>query len=235
VGIATNPGVALPKYICADICNNLAVIVATISSLFFVFLTLISSYITTFFLSSFQDTTTSYWYFGPTPIDVAQELVRAALGILQDEDEEFSGVLKGSRSNSFPSTSHHVDTSRQQPTNSPGFIKSFVTRFIIGLPLIGASSLVHMLLSLPFLNPLHYLARYRGNRRRNNNSRDIAALIIIFLLFVGAARYVLGACLSSIQIYDNLVTRALYKVYRFTESVTKRLLMRAEDAILEVA
>ncbi len=28
--------------------------------------------------------------------------------------------------------------------------------------------------------------------------------------------------------------RALYKVYKFTERVTKRLLLRAEDAILEV-
>jgi len=28
--------------------------------------------------------------------------------------------------------------------------------------------------------------------------------------------------------------RALYKVFRLTESVTKRLLLRAEDVILEV-
>lgn len=81
--------------------------------------------------------------------------------------------------------------------------------------MVGAGSLVHMLLSAPLLGPLQWLARQRGSRRRRDQSRDIAAIIILALIVAGAAR-------------------ALYKVFRLTESVTKRLLLRAEDVILEV-
>ena len=59
---------------------------------------------------------------------------------------------------------------------------------VLGLPLVGAGSLVHMRLSLPLLGPLHWLARYRGNRTRRGESRDAAAVVVIVLLLVGAAR-----------------------------------------------
>jgi len=81
--------------------------------------------------------------------------------------------------------------------------------------MVGAGSLVYTLLSAPLIGPLQWLARQRGGRSRREQSRDIAALVIVALVVAGA-------------------TRALYQVYRFTESTTKRLLLRAEDAILEV-
>jgi hypothetical protein len=76
------------------------------------------------------------------------------------------------------------------PSPPPGVLKRFIRRFILGLPLVGASSLVQMLLSFGALGPVQWIARYRGSRnRRNSDSRDIAAIIIISLLLVGAVRY----------------------------------------------
>lgn len=102
-----------------------------------------------------------------------------------------------------------------------------------GLPIIGAVSLVQMMLSLPLLGtrkdrhsaclvltwtrgPLQWLARYRGRSRSNNRgTRDAAAAIVMGLLLLGALR-------------------VLWRVYKLTEDVSKRVLARAEDAILEV-
>jgi len=81
--------------------------------------------------------------------------------------------------------------------------------------MVGAGSLVQMLLSAPLIGPLQWIARQRGTRRRRDNGRDLAAAVIIALLVVGALR-------------------ALYQVYRYTENLSKKLLLRAEDAILEV-
>lgn len=68
-------------------------------------------------------------------------------------------------------------------------MKRLLRRFVLGLPVVGAGSLVHMLLSLPLLTPVHWLARFRGGRsRRNSSSRDAAAVVIIILLIVGVAR-----------------------------------------------
>ncbi|KAF9044634.1 hypothetical protein BDZ89DRAFT_1059106 [Hymenopellis radicata] len=193
VGVATNP-----------------VIIAAISTVLFVLLTYTSSFVTTYLMSLFQEPTVYYSYssslFYVSPFEVAHDLVRAALRIIQDEDildVDFSSFRVPGTGDEFP-----------EPA-PPGFLKSIFLRFMLGLPLIGAGSIIHMLISLPFIGPVHWLARYRGNRRRNSNSRDITALIIVMLLAVGAAR-------------------ALYKVYQMTQNVTKRLLLRAEDAILEV-
>jgi len=70
-----------------------------------------------------------------------------------------------------------------------GIVWRFVRRFILGLPVVGAASLIHMLFSLPLLGPLQWIARSRGNRgRRGSGSGDIAAVVIMFLLAVGALR-----------------------------------------------
>lgn len=88
-----------------------------------------------------------------------------------------------------------------------------------------------MLMSLPFLNPIHYLARYRSRRR--DGSRDVASLVIVILLIVGAARFIAFHPFFLSETHRKK-TRALYKVYQITQSTTKRLLIRAEDAVLEV-
>ncbi|KAJ6509460.1 hypothetical protein C8R47DRAFT_1098797 [Mycena vitilis] len=194
VGVATNP-----------------VVVGAITSIFFTILVLLSSFITTFFMSWFEEPTEGYYYryngfyFSVSPFSIAQDLIRAALRILRDisgEDDPIFG---------------HGDSQAGAPTPplERGLLMSFARRFLLGLPIIGAGSLVHMLLSLPLLSPVHFLARYRSSNRRRESSRDIASLIIIGLLLVGAAR-------------------ALLKVYAFTQSLAQRLLHRAEDAILEV-
>jgi len=69
-----------------------------------------------------------------------------------------------------------------------------------------------MLLSVPL--PFHWVRFRTYNRGRD--SRDLVALLIVAVVLMGAAR-------------------ALYKVYQLTEKYTQRLLLRAEDAILEVA
>ncbi|KAF8971408.1 hypothetical protein BDZ97DRAFT_1753228 [Flammula alnicola] len=189
VGLATNP-----------------VIVGGLSGLLFTLIVMMASYVTTFFMAAF-DEPTYYNFFFVSPIEVAQDLVTAAFRILRDgqllEDAATYTTAKGPIKASVP-----------RPP--PGFVKRFIRRFIIGLPLLGAGSIVQMLVSAQALGPVQWIARYRGSRnRRNSSSRDIAALIVISLLLVGAIR-------------------ALYKVYQFTEGLTKRALLRAEDAILEV-
>jgi len=195
VGIAANP-----------------VIVGGLSGLLFTLLVMIASYITTFFMSTFEEPTYYYHSFYTNPLDVAQDLVTAAFRVMKDSGD-LAGIIQDN-------VRQPLTTGRPGapvvPRPRPGIVIRFIQRFIIGLPLVGAGSLVHLLLSVQFLAPVQWLARYRGSRnRRNNGSRDIAALIVIGLIVVGALR-------------------ALYKVYQFTRSITKRVLLRAEDAILEV-
>ncbi|KAI0053329.1 zf-C3HC4-domain-containing protein [Auriscalpium vulgare] len=202
VGIATNP-----------------IIIGLVSSTLFTLLVFASSFLTTRFLSVFEEPSTyyasDYYVFAPfwtNPIDVGRELVRAALRIIQDQ----SGGLFDADA-LLARTASAAAGDAPAPSGPPGLIRRFIQRFVLGLPIVGAGSLVHMLLSMPLLGPVHWIARFRGgrSRRNNNSSRDIAAIVVVVLLLVGAAR-------------------AVYKVYRLTESVSKRVLLRAEDAILEV-
>jgi len=148
-----------------------------------------------------------YWAW-PNPYTVGRDLVRAALRIIQDE---FGGVFDPEAF--LTSTPDNVEAVTER-----GIVWRFVRRFILGLPVVAAASLIQMLFSLPLLGPLQWIARSRGNRgggRRSRGSRDTAAVVIIFLLVIGALR-------------------VIYQVYKFTEAVTKRLLLRAEASILEV-
>lgn len=199
VGLASNP-----------------VLVGGLSGLFFTAIVMLASYITTYFMSAFEESTTSHYawsFFYVSPFEVAQDLVVAALRILKEGgiDSLFDEAIPTGRNNLHTRRPDRLSRS----TSNPGFIKRFVKRFLLGLPLVGAGSLVHMLLSVGYLLPVQWLARYRGNRNRRDNSRDVAALIVVALLAVGAIR-------------------ALLKVYQLTHTMTQRLLLRAEDAILEV-
>jgi hypothetical protein len=148
----------------------------------------------------------SYW---TSPYDVGKDLVRAALRILKEE----SGIIDETLSNKV--TKQATPLGPLTKNTSPGVLKTFFQRLLLGLPIVSAGSLVHMLLSFPLLGPVHWIARYRGNRGRRDNTRDVAAVVIVVLLIVGAAR-------------------ALWAVYELTQRLTKRVLLRAEDAILEV-
>ncbi|KDQ63475.1 hypothetical protein JAAARDRAFT_119066 [Jaapia argillacea MUCL 33604] len=185
-----------------------AVVVGAVSSILFTILVLCSSFITTYFLSALEESSTDgsyyYSYVSFWPYDVVRDLIRAAVRILRDEegilDEAFFS-RSGSRSTTIPNVS-----------SPPGLFRRLIQRFLLGLPVVGAGSIVHLLLSMPF--PLGWIARYRANRSRRG-SRDAATIVVVVLIVVGAAR-------------------ALYKVYDLTQRFTRRLLLRAEDAILEV-
>ncbi|RDB29260.1 E3 ubiquitin-protein ligase MARCH4 [Hypsizygus marmoreus] len=193
------------------------VIVGGLSGLVFTSIVMLASFITTFFMSAFEEPTHAYYfssYFYVSPFSLAQDLITAALRILRDEDAVGlfdDNLLPRMKSQVKAGSGAFIPAEPRQR----GIFVRFIRRFILGLPMVGAGSLVHMLLTAPILGPLQWLARQRGGRRRREQSRDIAAMVILALLIVGAVR-------------------ALYKVYQITESTTKRLLLRAEDAILEV-
>lgn len=172
--------------------GNFVVIVGGLSGLIFTSIVMLASFITTFFFFAFEEPT--YYYYSSflyvSPLDLARDLITATLRILKEGD--IVGTFDGGV-NTMPRTRSAEDSSplvshklRQKPT----LLKNFIRRFILGLPMVGAGSLVHMLLSAPLLGPLQWLARQRGSRRRRDQSRDIAAIIIIILIVVGAARFV---------------------------------------------
>lgn len=189
VGLGTNP-----------------IVVGVLSSFLFTLLVMLSSFFTTYLLSYIEEQPTfGSTYFFISPIDVAQDLIRAAIRILRDQDLLASEDY-------YPQ--FNARTPMQIP-ESPGLFKRFIRRFVLGLPMIGAGSLMHMLFSMPILAPLQWVARWRGNRSRRGNSTDMAATIIAVVIIIGAVR-------------------ALYKVYCLTRKVSERLLLYAENVILEV-
>jgi hypothetical protein len=120
-----------------------------------------------------------YWAW-TNPYSVGRDLVRAALRIIQDE----AGGVFDSEALFTPLTPDNVDNML-----SHGLLWRFMRRFVLGLPVVAAASLVHMLFSLPILGPVQWIARSRGNRgRRSSGSRDTAGVIIIILLGIGALR-----------------------------------------------
>lgn len=154
---------------------------------------MLASFVTTFFVTAFEEPTHSYFssFVYVSPLSVAQDLITAALRILKDGDVVGlfdEGVISKTSRRRGTATADTFIPSEPKPRS---FLMNFIRRFILGLPMVGAGSLVHMLLSAPLLGPLHWLARQRGGgRRRRDQSRDIAAMVIVALLVVGAARFV---------------------------------------------
>lgn len=169
------------------------VIVGGLSGIIFTCIVMLASFITTFFLSVFEEPTYYYSpFFYVSPLDLAHDLITAALRILNEGDiiGAFNEGTNVTPSRWTRSTTDGNPLS-QKPRPTPGLVRNFIRRFVLGLPMVGAGSLVHMLLSAPLLGPLQWLARQRGSRRRRDQSRDIAAMIIIVLIVVGAARFVI--------------------------------------------
>ncbi|KAI0082269.1 zf-C3HC4-domain-containing protein [Panus rudis PR-1116 ss-1] len=171
-------------------------IVGALSAILFTILVLCSSYITTWILAG-DDGYDSYFFI--TPWTAFHNIVRTAAEIFTDSRLDDKLLT--------------YTTPRKIKTKSgpPGFLKRFVRRFLLGLPVVGAGGLMQLLSSIPM--SFHWF-RMRSRSSRGN-SRDFATLVIVALVIVGAAR-------------------ALYKVYNHTERLVKRVLLRAEEAILEV-
>ncbi|KAI0639512.1 zf-C3HC4-domain-containing protein [Trametes polyzona] len=170
------------------------VVVAALTTLLFTALVLLSSFVTTYLIGDSDDDLLIYWY----PVDVFRALVRMTIDFF-DDDLLDNSVLQ--------SRTYRP----RQPRGPPNLLMRLFRRFLLGLPVVGAGSVAHLIWSFP--SPFYWM-RLRP-RRVARQSKDMLVLIILAVVIAGAAR-------------------ALYKVYQFTERMTKRLLLRAEDAILEV-
>jgi hypothetical protein len=152
------------------------VVLGVATAILFTVLVMISSFLTTLLLRPFDPHTPTegysiiwgYGYGGNFAID----FVRAMLNVLNDQEAAVSSA----------------GAADHQP---PSILRRFVVRFLVGLPLVSAASLVQLFYS-PIFAPLQGLARYRG-RRRNRDNNDFVTLFLIGLVLYGAARYALCA------------------------------------------
>lgn len=166
-----------------------------------------------------------YW---TNPLSAFIDIIRAGLRVLQDGSNDYIDI------NELLSRGQSL----RYPQKSPGLIKRFIQRFLLGLPMVGAGSLVHMLFSIGLLGPIQWLARFRGGRnrrdRRNTSAMDTAALLIVTLVVIGTLRWAISKRVLFVSLLMVHSHRAIYKVYQLTERLVKQLLLRAEDSILEV-
>ncbi|KAI0695139.1 zf-C3HC4-domain-containing protein [Cytidiella melzeri] len=101
----------------------------------------------------------------------------------------------------------------RDPQKRPSLLQRFFRRLLLGIPTVGAGSLASMIWNLPF--PITHWIRARL-RRSNRNASDFTTLLFVGIVLIGALK-------------------AMHTVYRLTEQNVKRVLLRAEDAILEVS
>ena len=161
------------------------VVVAVLSTVIFTLIVYVSSFVTTACLGLFQQGVSedsyifSYYFY---PIDTFKDLVSSTLSILNDEFgliEQLEGVHRRSQPRPTPLT-----------TEPDSLVVRLVKKFILGLPLVGIGSLIQMILSMPILGPVHWIARYRSSRGRRGSSRDMTAIIVVGLMLIGAVRFI---------------------------------------------
>jgi hypothetical protein len=177
LGIAKSPSKrSIIEYIVLQCPQSLrAVLLGAATAVMFTCLVMVSSFITTLFFRPFDSDYDSgrssyFFYWSSGPFDFVYDFVRSTLGIIQDQESRLY------RNRSY----------RQY--KPPGFFRRFVNRFLMGLPLVSAGSLLQ-LLSMPLMAPLQLLTRWRGYRR-NRDTADFATIIIVGLIILGAAKYV---------------------------------------------
>ncbi|PVF98302.1 hypothetical protein CPB86DRAFT_705462 [Serendipita vermifera] len=97
------------------------------------------------------------------------------------------------------------------------FWARLLRKFMLGLSLVGILSFLNLLITMSLFGPLQIArARWiRGGRRDGGGVRDIGTIIIIIFVAIG-------------------IVRALYGIYTMTKMLAQFLLLRAENAILEV-
>ncbi|KAI0815068.1 zf-C3HC4-domain-containing protein [Irpex lacteus] len=181
------------------------IVVGSISGVAFTILLFLSSFITTYLISG-PSTPSSSWFF-VSPWDTFREVIRSAVCGLTDIgcDDDFPL--------SFTSSSNRRGPPRfRDPEKPPSLLYRFFRRLLLGIPTVGAGSLFSVLWNLPF--PITHWLRVRL-RRSSRSASDFTTLIFVGLVIIGALK-------------------ALLTVYQLTERTVKRVLLRAEDAILEV-
>lgn len=160
------------------------VVIAAVSTIIFTIIVYLSSFVTSACLSLFEQGVSedSYFSYYFSPIDTFKDLVSSTLSILNDE----FGIIE--LHEGFRNKSQNRPT--PLPTEPDAIIIRLVKKFILGLPLVGIGSLIQMILSMPFLGPVHWIARYRSSRGRRGSSRDMTAIIVIVLMVIGALRFI---------------------------------------------
>lgn len=188
-GLASNPGKFPSNFIISN--TNYVdlgpAVIAVVSTVIFTLIVYISSFVTAACFGLFEQgvseesSTFSYYFY---PIDTFKALVSSTLSILNDE----FGIIEGLR---------HSSQNPPTPlsTKPDTLIIRLVKKFLLGLPLVGIGSLIQMILSMPILGPVHWIARYRSSRGRRASTRDMTAIIIIGLMVIGALRSI-NQCLQ---------------------------------------
>ncbi len=148
-----------------------AVVIAAVSTFLFTILVLLSSFVTTYFVG--DDDSSTYTYSFYYPVEIFRNLVKMTISILVDDRMLDDSILRQKAGNRI-----------RQPHSPPSLLQRLFRRFLLGLPVVGAGSVAHMLMSIPL--PFHWL-RLR-TRRTGRQSKDLMALIILAVVLAGAAR-----------------------------------------------
>lgn len=131
-----------------------------------------------------------------------------------------------------------------QPQSAPSLIYRLAQRFLVGLSFLGIVSFFNLLVSLSFYAPAQVLRRGRrwfGGRRGGDRAGglDMGTALVILFVAIGLGRYAFPlSYLLFVTILTGLSSRcvsAVYKIYLLNRYVARKLLARAEIAILEVA
>ena len=175
-------------------------VVAAISAVIFTLIVYVSSFVTATCLGLFERGVSedsyifsSYFY----PIDTFKDLVSSTLSILNDE----FGIIEH-RDGPLPRSLHRPTPLTTKPDS---LVVRLVKKFLLGLPLVGIGSLIQMILSMPILGPVHWIARYRSSRGRRGSTRDMTAIIVLGLMVIGAVRF----------IYHSLILQSRLNTERF--------------------
>ena len=162
-----------------------SVVIAAVSAVIFALIVYVSSFVTTTCLGLFEQGVSedssifSYYLY---PIDTFRDLVSSTLSILNDEFgiiDQREGPRRGSQHRPIPLA-----------TKPDSFVVRLVKKFLLGLPLVGIGSLIQMILSMPILGPIQWIARYRSSRSRRASTRDLTAIIVVGLMLIGALRFI---------------------------------------------
>jgi hypothetical protein len=161
------------------------VAVAAVSAVIFTLIVYLSSFVTAACLGLFERGASedsyifSYHFY---PIDTFRDLVSSTLSILNDE----FGIIDHREGLPRRSSNRPVPLS-VEPDSLP---VRLVKKFLLGLPLVGIGSLIQMILSMPILGPIQWIARYRSSRGRRGSTRDMTAIIVVGLMVIGALRFI---------------------------------------------
>lgn len=153
------------------------------SGIAFTLLLFVSSFVTTYLISGTGEES----YFTIYPWETFREVVRSVVCALTDLPcDEFTLSSRGRRVHA------------RVQTRPPTMFNRFVRRLLLGLPTVGAGSLISTLFSLPF--PITHWIRVRL-RRGSRNASDITTLIFLTVVIIGAARCV-SCCIPRRSIFN---------------------------------